>query len=127
MSSVGFATGCGSSQSTAPSLSPEQLNAANSREELKKRLQDIASSGAAGSALAGMKGGIEALKATDEKLATTLLADYEKLEKANGPAQELGTVESKLDTLTEWACVSAAKPGPPSLPSGSILPRFSPL
>lgn len=98
MSSVGFATGCGSSQSTAPSLSPEQLNAANSREELK-RLQDIASSGAAGSALAGMKGGIEALKATDEKLATTLLADYEKLEKANGPAQVKSLAKKMADSL----------------------------
>ena len=99
MSSVGFATGCGSSQSTAPSLSPEQLNAANSREELKKRLQDIASSGAAGSALAGMKGGIEALQATDEKLATTLLADSEKLEKANGPAQVKSLAKKMADSL----------------------------
>jgi hypothetical protein len=99
MSSLGFVTGCGSSQSTTPSLSPEQLNAVNSREELKKRLEEIANSGAAGSALAGMKGGIEALKATDEKLATALLADFEKLDKANGPTQVKSLAKKMADSL----------------------------
>jgi hypothetical protein len=99
MSSLGLVTGCGSSQSTTPSLSPEQLNAVNSREELKQRLQAIVNSGTAGSALAGMKSGIEALKATDEKLAIALLVDFEKLEKANGPAQTKSLAKKMADSL----------------------------
>jgi hypothetical protein len=83
----------------AAKLSPEQLNATHSREELKVRLQEIANTGAAGSALAGMKSGIEALKATDEKLAAALLADFEKLEKANGPAQAKSLAKKMADSL----------------------------
>lgn len=72
-------TGCGGSGGTpGPTTDPNQQLA---KDQLKERLDSIAKSGQAGSALAGMKASIEQ---TGDK---SLLADYDRLEKAKSPAE----------------------------------------
>lgn len=81
-------TGCGGGGGgSGTSIPVEQANMTNSKADLKARLTEIASTGAAGSGLAGMKESIEALKATDGPLAEGLLADLAKLEAASGESQ----------------------------------------
>ncbi|HCS50382.1 hypothetical protein [Rubinisphaera sp.] len=79
-----FSIGCGPSGPT-PDLqgkTAEELNIADSKAELKTRLQEIADSGEAGSALAGLKESIESLKSTEGALAEELLSLYNQLESA---------------------------------------------
>src|SRR5262245_1649627 len=57
----------------------------NSRDDLKKRLQDLSQSGIGGSAFAGLRTSIEGLRATDGPLADALLGDLNDLQKADDP------------------------------------------
>lgn len=80
--------GCGGGGGgSGTSVPVEQANTTTSKSELKARLSEIATTGAAGSSLAGMKESIEALKATDGPLAEGLLADLAKLETTTNETQ----------------------------------------
>ena len=79
-------SGCGS-EAARPSIPVEEANKSSGREDLKKRLLEIAKTGTAGSATAGMGAGIESIRAQDAKLADTLAADLKKLETMSNPAE----------------------------------------
>jgi len=74
-SSVGFVVGCGGAPAPVAAIDPSVKDKA----ELKSRLDGIAETGNAGSALAGMRQEIE--KVGDKSLA----ADMDQLEKAQNP------------------------------------------
>lgn len=78
-------SGCGS-EAAKPTVPVEEQNKVSGRDELKKRLAEIAQTGTAGSATAGMSAGIEAIRAEDAKLADALAADLKKLESTSNPA-----------------------------------------
>lgn len=86
LSVICLATGCGGSGPVGPTVSVEDQNKTKSKADLKARLTEIANSGVAGSATAGMSSGIEELRAEDAKLADSLAADLKKLEAATTPA-----------------------------------------
>ncbi|TWT60534.1 hypothetical protein [Rubinisphaera italica] len=88
-----FSIGCGES-GPAPDLAGKSvgdLNAADTKAELKARLQEIADTGTAGSAVVGLKESIESLKSTDGAVADELLSLYNQLESA--------TDKSKIKSL----------------------------
>jgi hypothetical protein len=74
--------GCG--QSSSPP-NPKVDAAVNSTDELKSRLQQVADTGIAGSALAGVQDQINQLSDATKK--DDLLKDYQKLSKATNPAE----------------------------------------
>ena len=81
-----LAAGCGGSGPVGPTVSGEEQNKTKSKADLKARLTEIANSGVARSATAGMSSGIEELRAEDAKLADSLAADLKKLESTTTPA-----------------------------------------
>ena len=91
-------SGCGS-EAAKPTVPVEEQNKVSGRDELKKRLAEIAQSGTAGSATAGMSAGIEAIRAEDAKLADALAADLKKLESTTNPAEEKKLAEAMAAKL----------------------------
>ena len=77
----------------------EELNVTDSKEELKSRLQEIANTGMAGSALSGMRESIEALKSSDQALADELLPLLDQLESASGESKVKSLARQMADKL----------------------------
>jgi len=78
-------SGCGGDvPSGDPAMSVEEQAAANSQAELKALLESVASSGEAGSALAGVESSIQSLS-LDDSVKQKLLKDYEQLNSATEP------------------------------------------
>lgn len=83
----------------APSPPVEQTNQPTSNTELKQRLNEIAQSGQAGSALAGVRESIEQMKASDPQKAEALLKDLDKLESTGDPSQVKAIAKRMADQL----------------------------
>ena len=80
-------SGCGGGGENVE-IKNEDLNAkrqTTDKAELKNRLSQMAASGAAGSALAGLKPSIEGLRSSNASLADDLLKDLKQLEQATDP------------------------------------------
>ena len=85
---VGVSLGCGQDGVVpAPADTPVTTEVALPTDQLKKTLEVIANTGEAGSAAAGLRPGIEALKAKDAAKGAALLNDLEQLESSNNPTQ----------------------------------------
>lgn len=85
---VGVSLGCGQEGVVpAPADTPVTTEVALPTDQLKKTLEEIANTGEAGSAAAGLRPGIEALKAQDAAKGTALLNDLDQLESSNNPTQ----------------------------------------
>jgi len=97
---VSVTTGCGGGpEAENIGKSAEELNVTTDKADLKARLQEIAESGVAGSALAGMHESIEKLKASDPDLADELLAMLHELESASSESQIKSTAKKMADKL----------------------------
>ncbi len=72
--------GCGGN-AAPPSKSSEAAQALSGKDQIKDRLKMIAETGSGGSAVSGMRAGLDQMKATDGPLAAELLKDVESLEK----------------------------------------------
>lgn len=82
------AIGCGDNVSPPSEVVDTSEMAFQSKAEIKMQLEAVASSGFAGSGIAGIRNGLEAMKSSDEKLATSLLADLDKLEAAENSGNQ---------------------------------------
>jgi hypothetical protein len=89
--------GCGSSGTPAPSQS--ETPTISNKEEMKKRLTDIAASGIGGSAVSGLREGFEKLKTSDAALADSLLKDLAQLETLQDSEQIKKLAGSMADKL----------------------------
>jgi hypothetical protein len=80
--SILSAAGCGGGTSPAePSRSSDAAQALSGKDQLRERLTMIAESGSGGSAVSGMRAGLDQLKTTEAALAADLLKDVDALEK----------------------------------------------
>lgn len=82
---AGIAIGCGDAASNQPSVNVEEAAKPSSKDELKKRLEEIAVSGEGGSAAVGLRPFLDDLRATDAGTADKLLKDLDQLESATNP------------------------------------------
>ena len=81
-------SGCGQSEPPVNTKNPVEDKTVGAKEELKKMLQDLAQSGAGGSALMGVKESIDkAVRPTDAKLADDLTKDFTDLSGVQDPAK----------------------------------------
>lgn len=80
ISTTVFFGGCGPSEVKIEDKSNEAARAVSGKEQLRERLNEIATSGIGGSAVSGMRDGLMELKKTDDALATQLLKDLSTLE-----------------------------------------------
>ena len=93
---VGVSLGCGQEGVVpAPADTPVTTEVAIPTDQLKTTLEEIAKTGEAGSAAAGLRPGIEALKAKDAAKGAALLQDLEQLEASTSPAQ-IKTIAKKM-------------------------------
>jgi len=76
----------------------EELNQANSKEALKKRLLEVAESGEAGSSLAGLRESLEDLKKSDSSISDELLTLCGQLESA-GSSSKIKSIAKKMAGL----------------------------
>lgn len=81
-------TGCGENVSPPSEVVDTAEMAFESKAEIKSQLEAVAKSGFAGSGIAGIRNGLEAMKSSDEKLATSLLAELDKLEAAENNSNQ---------------------------------------
>ena len=81
-------SGCGQSEPPVNTKNPVEDKTVGAKEDLKKMLQDLAQSGAGGSALMGVKESIDkAVRQTDAKLADDLTKDFTDLSGVQDPAK----------------------------------------
>ncbi len=94
---ISFGCGGPSSGPVEGPLPPtlEQAMKPKSTDELKTRLNEIASSGQGGSGVAGIRPALEDLKASNPGLATELISDCAKLEVATKP-EEIKSIAKKM-------------------------------
>ncbi|WP_437187550.1 hypothetical protein SH668x_000948 [Planctomicrobium sp. SH668] len=83
----------------APQAETPKPDAATATTDLKQMLGPLASSGVASSAITAIPGKIEAIKASDAALATSLEADYQKLSTAKSPGEIKSTAAKMLKQL----------------------------
>jgi hypothetical protein len=88
--SLGFAfslpfCGCGPAEVKVEDKSSDQAHAVSGKEQIKARLAEIASTGSGGSAVSGLRDGLNELKKTDAALADQLLQDVGRLETLQDP------------------------------------------
>ncbi len=76
----------------------EELNQANSKEELKKRLLEIAETGEAGSSVMGMRESIEEVRKADSSIGDEILTLCEQLE-AEGSPKKVKSIAKKMADL----------------------------
>lgn len=81
-------TGCGENTSPPSEVVDTAEQALGSKAEIKSLLASTADAGQVGSGIAGIRNGLEALKSSDEALATSLLSDLEKLEAADSAGDQ---------------------------------------
>ncbi len=94
--SCAWSSGCGSSESTKPPVDLVKEKTVSTNAELKKRLEDIAVSGASGSGLMGIKESIDqAVRNADAKLADELTKDVNLLSQTTDPA-EIKTIATRM-------------------------------
>ena len=86
-------SGCGDNVSPPSEVVDTASMALEGKAQIKAQLETVAESGFAGSGIAGIQNGIEALKSTDEALATSLLAELDKLQAAENEGNQ-GQVKS---------------------------------
>ena len=81
-------SGCGQSEPPVNTKNPVEDKTVGAKEDLKKMLQDLAQSGAGGSALMGVKESIDkAVRPSDVKLADDLTKDFADLSGVQDPAK----------------------------------------
>ncbi len=88
--------GCGGKPSPGPSEDSAKLRAVSSTADLKKRLEEMASTGSGGSAVLGLKESIDqTLRSSNPKLADELMKDVQLLEQTQDPA-EIKTITTRM-------------------------------
>ena len=92
--------GCGGS-APAPTKSSETAQALSGKDEIKQRLKMIAETGSGGSAVSGMRAGLDKMKATEAPLAEDLLKDVEALEKLQDPAMVKALATEMLNKINK--------------------------
>lgn len=80
-----FAIGCGDGSGSKPAVNVETAAKPSSKDELKKRLEEISVNGEGGSAAVGLRPFLEDLRQTDAGTADQLLKDLNQLESATNP------------------------------------------
>ena len=95
--------GCtgGGKSPTLPSKSSEAAQALSGKEQIKERLKMISETGSGGSAVSGMRAGLDQMKATEAELAADLLKDVEKLEKLQDPAKVKALAFQMLNKISK--------------------------
>ena len=93
--------GCGGSSPVVPSKSSEAAQKLSGVDQIKERLKMIAETGSGGSAVSGMRAGLDEMKATNASLAADLLKDVEGLEKLQDPAKIKALASKMLDKLSK--------------------------
>lgn len=90
--------GCGQGTSPASPVEDTAAQSLASKAELKTRLNEVAESGSVGSGMAGLRNGAEALKGSESALATGLLGDLDRLEKADqaGKSDEVKSIAKSM-------------------------------
>ncbi len=97
---VSVIPGCGGDPPPADAgKTADELNVTTDKADLKARLEEMAESGVAGSALAGMRESIEKLQSSDPDLANELLPLLEQLESASSESQVKSTARQMADKL----------------------------
>jgi hypothetical protein len=100
LGSILCAGGCGGGTTPAdPSKSSEAAQALNGKDQIRERLKMIADSGSGGSAVSGMRAGLDQLKATDAALAADLLKDVDALEKLQDAAKIKALATKMIEKL----------------------------
>jgi len=82
------AIGCGENTSTPSDVVDTADQTLDGKTEIKSLLTSTASGGGLGSGSAGIRNGLEALKSSDDALATALLSDLDKLEAADNAGNQ---------------------------------------
>jgi hypothetical protein len=82
------AIGCGDSTSAPSEVVDTAEQTLDGKVEIKSLLTTTAENGQVGSGVAGIRNGLEALKSSDDALATSLLSDLDKLEAADNAGNQ---------------------------------------
>jgi len=97
--SLTMLAGCGGSPAAGPSQSTDAAHAVSGKAQLKERLEMMAQTGSGGSAVSGMRQGLDELKKTDAALADSLMKDLEALEKLQDQAAIKSAARKMADKL----------------------------
>jgi hypothetical protein len=92
--------GCGGAK-PEPTKSSDAAQALSGKDQIRERLRMISDTGSGGSAVSGMRAGLEQLKATEGPLAEDLLKDMEELQQLQGPSQIKAKANVMLDKLSK--------------------------
>lgn len=91
-----WASGCGTNAPVAESVDPVKEKTAASSADLRKRLEEVASSGVSGSGLIGIKESIDhAVRPSNTKLADELTKEFNLLSQTSDPA-EIKTIATRM-------------------------------
>ncbi len=90
-------TGCGGSPAAGPSQSSDAAHAVSGKAQLKERLESMVQTGSGGSAVSGMRQGVQELKKTDAALADSLMKDLDALEKL----QDQGAIKAAARKMAD--------------------------
>jgi len=97
--SASVPVGCPGPSASGPSQSSNEAHVVSGKAQLKERLETIAQTGSGGSAVSGMRQGLDELKKTDAPLADSLLKDLEALEKLQDQAAIKAAARKMADKL----------------------------
>jgi len=88
--------GCGGAK-PVPTKSSDAAQALSGKDQIRERLKMIADTGSGGSAVSGMRTGLEQLKATEGPLAEDLLKDMEELQSL----QDQTAIKAKANVMLD--------------------------